>query len=234
MKKKLTNRIALITGASRGIGASVAKEFAREGAHVILVSRTQGGLEQTDDEIKKIGGKATLVPIDVTNDDNMDLMASEIAKRFGKLDILVGNAAVLGTLSPMSHYEPKLWKNIIDVNLNANWKLIRNFDMLLRNSDAGRAIFVTSGVARKVRAYWGAYSASKAALEKMIKDWSVELEKTNVKANIIDPGRVNTVMRRKAYPGEDPNINKSPDEVTKLFVDLASVSFLKNGEIFFV
>ena len=234
MIKKLQSRIALVTGASRGIGAAVAKRLAKEGAHLILVSRTQGGLEQTDDEIRSTGNNATLVPIDITDDKNMDLMASEIANRFGKIDILIGNAAILGPLSPISHYEPKVWKEVFEVNFHANWRLIRNFDMLLRKSDSGRAIFVSSGIAWKARAYWGPYSASKAALEKMIMDWSEELKKTNVKANIIDPGIVNTGMRRKAYPGENPYNNPEPEDITDLFVKLSDKSFKENGKIYFV
>ncbi len=232
-KKNLHNKIALITGASRGIGAAVAKRFAKEGAHLILVSRNQISLEKVDDEIRNYGSKPTLVPIDVTDDKNMDLMASEIAKRFGKIDILVGNAAILGPLSPMSHYEPKIWKNIFEINFHANWRLIRNFEMLLKQSNSGRAIFVTSGIARKKRAYWGPYSASKAALEKMVLDWSEEITKTNLKVNIIDPGRVRTSMRKSAYPGENPEINPMPEEVTDLFVKLSDDNLQDNGQIFY-
>ena len=233
MKKILDNKIALVTGASRGIGAAVAKRFANEGAHLILVSRNQVALEKIDDEIRSFGTKPTLVPIDITDDKNMDLMASEIAKRFGKIDILVGNAAILGPLSPLSHYQPKVWKNIFEVNFHANWRLIRNFEMLLKQSTSGRAIFVTSGLARKVRAYWGPYSASKAALEKMVMDWSEEVKKTNIKVNIIDPGRVRTDMRKSAYPGENPEENIKPEKITDLFVKLSSDSLKENGKIFF-
>ncbi len=233
MKKILDNKIALVTGASRGIGAAVAKRFANEGAHLILVSRNQVALEKIDDEIRSFGTKPTLVPIDITDDKNMDLMASEIAKRFGKIDILVGNAAILGPLSPLSHYQPKVWKNIFEVNFHANWRLIRNFEMLLKQSTSGRAIFVTSGLARKVRAYWGPYSASKAALEKMVMDWSEEVKKTNIKVNIIDPGRVRTDMRKSAYPGENPEENIKPEKITDLFVKLSSHSLKENGKIFF-
>ena len=178
MAGRLENRLALITGASRGIGAAVAKRFAAEGAHVVLVARSQGGLEEIDDAIRTAGGTATLVPLDLQDFDGIDRLAGVLAERHGKLDILVGNAAILGALSPMSHYEPKTWQQVIDINLNANWRLIRDFDALLRASDAGRAMFVTSGVARDVRAYWGPYAASKAGLENMVLGWAAELNNT--------------------------------------------------------
>lgn len=231
MSGVLSNRIALITGASRGIGAAVAVRLAREGAHVILVARTQGGLEEVDDAIRAQGGQASLVPMDLRDFDAIDRLAAVIGERYGKLDILVGNAGVLGALSPMSHYEPKTWHQVIDINLNANWRLIRDFDAMLRLSDAGRAMFVTSGVARITRAYWGPYAVSKAALEKMVLSWAVELEKTNVRANIVDPGRVRTGMRKQAYPGEDPSANPDPAAITDVFVELASPSCARNGEI---
>ncbi len=232
MNNTLKDRVTLITGASRGIGAAVAKRFAMEGAHLILVSRSKTNLEKIDDEIRPLGKRPTLVPMDITDETKMDLMASEISKRFGKIDILIGNAAILGPLSPTSHYDTKTWKNVFEVNFHSNWKLIRNFEMLLKQSNAGRAIFVTSGVARKVRAYWGPYSASKAALEKMVLDWAEELKKTNIKINIIDPGRVKTDMRKAAYPGENPNNNHSPENVTDLFVKLSTSSMKESGKIF--
>ena len=233
MNSKLEDCVTLITGASRGIGAAVAKRFAIEGAHLILVSRNKTSLEKIDDEIRPLGKRPTLVPMAITDDSKMDLMASEISKRFGKIDILIGNAAILGPLSPMSHYDTKTWKNVFDVNFHANWKLIRNFEMLLKQSNAGRAIFVTSGVTRKTRAYWGPYSASKAALEKMILDWAEELKNSNIKINLIDPGRVKTDMRKAAYPGEDPNNNLDPEKVTDLFVKLSSSSLEESGKIFY-
>ncbi len=231
MTGRLENRIALVTGASRGIGAAVAKRFAAEGAQVVLVARTQGGLEEGDDAIREAGGNATLVPLDLQDFDAIDRLAAVLAERYGKLDILVGNAAILGALSPMSHYEPKTWQQVMDINLNANWRLIRDFDALLRESDAGRAMFVASGVVRNIRAYWGPYAASKAALENMVLSWAAELSKTNVRANVIDPGRVRTGMRRQAYPGEDANKNPAPDEITDAFVSLAAPDCLQNGEI---
>ena len=228
---KLKNKIALITGASRGIGAAVSERFAAEGAHIIAVARSQRNLEKLDDKIKSIGGKVTLVPIDISDWNAVDRMSSEISKRFGKIDILVGNAAILGQLSPMSHYTPEMWKNIFDINFHANWRLIRNLELLLKQSSHGRAIFVTSGVASKVRAFWGPYAASKAALEKMVKDWSLEIEKTNIRANIINPGKINTSMRRQAYPGEDQTKNLEAKDVSKYFVDLAIDNCNFNGKI---
>jgi len=198
---------------------------------VILVARTQGGLEEIDDAIRAEGGQASLVPMDLAEFDAIDRLAAVIADRYGKLDILVGNAAILGALSPMSHYEPKTWHQVIDVNLNANWRLIRDFDAMLRVSDAGRAIFVTSGVARIARAYWGPYAVSKAALENMVRAWAEELENTTVRANILDPGRVRTGMRKQAYPGEDASVHPEPDAVTDLFLDLALPSCTRNGEL---
>ncbi len=231
MSGRLKDRIALITGASRGIGAAVAKRFASEGAHVVLVARTQGGLEQVDDEIRAAGGTASLVPLDLQDFDGIDRLAAVLAERHGKLDVLVGNAAILGALSPMSHYEPKTWTQVIDINLNANWRLIRDFDAMLRLSDAGRALFVTSNVVRDVRAYWGPYAASKAGLENMVRGWAVELARTSVRANLIDPGRVRTGMRRQAYPGEDATLHPHPESITDRFVDLVEPSYVGNGDI---
>ncbi len=231
MSGRLKDRIALITGASRGVGAAVAKRFASEGAHVVLVARTQGGLEQVDDEIRAAGGTASLVPLDLQDFDGIDRLAAVLAKRHGKLDVLVGNAAILGALSPMSHYEPKTWTQVVDINLNANWRLIRDFDAMLRLSDAGRALFVTSNVVRDVRAYWGPYAASKAGLENMVRGWAVELANTSVRANLIDPGRVRTGMRRQAYPGEDATLHPLPESITDRFVDLVEPSYVGNGDI---
>jgi NAD(P)-dependent dehydrogenase (short-subunit alcohol dehydrogenase family) len=220
--KKLQNKIALVTGASRGIGAAVAKRLAAEGAHVILVARTISGLEETDDAIKAAGGEATLVPLDLLEGNKIDELGGIIAKRFGKLDILVGNAAILGVLSPTSHITPSIWEKTIATNLTANFRLIRSFDSLLRQSEAGRAIFVTSGVTKIEAPYWGAYAASKAGLEQLIATYSAELKQTNVKVNLVDPGIVRTGMRAEAMPGEDANTLRAPEDVTDIFVKLAS------------
>jgi NAD(P)-dependent dehydrogenase (short-subunit alcohol dehydrogenase family) len=169
MSGRLQDRIAVITGASRGIGRAVALGFAAEGAHVILVSRTVGGLEEVDDEIRKVGGKATLVPLDLTDFDAIDRLGANIYERWGKLDVLVGNAGSLGVLTPVSHMEVKAWDKVVATNITANWRLIRSFEPLLKRSDAGRAIFVTSGAAHKNKPYWGGYAMSKAALEALVK-----------------------------------------------------------------
>lgn len=228
---RLSGRVALITGASRGIGAAVATRFAKEGAHAIVVARTVGGLEELDDAIKAVGGRATLVPLDLLEFDGIDRLAGAVHKRWSRLDILVGNAAMLGQLSPMGHYPPDMWAKVMDLNFTANWRLIRAFDVLLRESDAGRALFVTSGVARSPHAYWGPYAASKAALENMVQTWAAELEKTNVRANVVDPLQVRTAMRAQAYPGEDPKTLPLPEAVCGTFVEVASPDYTGNGKI---
>ena len=228
--RRLAGRIALVTGASRGIGAAVARRFGAEGAHVIAVARTVGGLEELDDAIAAAGGGATLVPLDLCDFDAIDRLGAAVADRHGRLDILVGNAAILGGLRPMGHYEPDVWERVFDLNVTANWRLIRSFDALLRASDAGRAIFVTSGVTRGAFAYWGAYAASKAALESMVETYAAELTKTNVRVNLVDPGTVRTAMRAEAMPGEDPATLPDPDAITERFVELAAHDCRLNGK----
>jgi len=231
MSGRLQDRLAVITGASRGIGRAVALGMAAEGAHVILVSRTVGGLEEVDDEIRKVGGKATLVPLDLTDFPGIDRLGATIFERWGKLDILVGNAGSLGTLSPLSHLEPKDWDKTFAVNVTANYRLIRSFEPLLKRSDAGRAVFVTSGAAQKCQPHWGIYSATKAALDAMVKTWAAELEKTTVRANLISPGPTRTAMRKKAMPGEDPTTLTKPADLVPLFIEMAMPDYTKNGEI---
>lgn len=231
MSQLLDGRIALITGASRGIGAAVAERFATEGADLILIARTVGGLEEVDDRIRGIGGQATLVPLDVSDGAGIDRLGSAIAERHGRLDILVGNAADLGRLGPISQFLPNEWEPVIDVNLTANWRLIRSFDPLLRLSDAGRAIFVTSTIARAPKAYWGAYAVSKAALEMLVRTYAAEIVKTNVRANLLDPGAVATRMRAHAFPGENPETLPTPNAITDRFVELASPACELNGEV---
>ncbi len=229
---RLEGRIALITGASRGIGAAVAKRFAQEGAHLVLTARTPGGLEEIDDEIQKITGEpATLVPLDLTDFDAIDQLGAAIFERFKKLDILVGNAGQLGTLSPMGHLQPEVWEGVMDVNVTANWRLIRSMDPLSKASDAGRAMFVSSAVGRKARAYWGAYAVSKAALEMMALVYAAEVEKTNVRVNLISPGSTRTAMRAEAFPGENPDTLHTPESITGTFVELAEASCTRNGEL---
>ncbi len=231
MSRPLDGRIALITGASRGIGAAVAERFAAEGADLILVARTVGGLEELDDRIQEHGGQATLVPLDVSDGTGIDRLGGAIAERHGRLDILIGNAADLGRLGPIAQFLPNEWEPVIDVNLTANWRLIRSFDPLLRLSDAGRAIFVTSTIARVPKAYWGAYAVSKAALEMLVRTYAAEIVKTNVRANLLDPGAVATRMRAHAFPGEDPETLPTPMSVTDRFVELASPACELNGEV---
>jgi len=229
---RLEGRIALITGASRGIGAAVAKRFAEEGAHLVLTARTSAALEEVDDEIQSITGQpATLVPLDLTDFDAIDQLGAAIFTRFKKLDVLVGNAGQLGVLSPLSHIEPEVWDNVMNVNLTANWRLIRSMDPLLKASDAGRAMFVTSAVGALPRAYWGGYAVSKAAVEMMARVYAAEVEKTNVRVNLINPGPTRTGMRAAAFPGEDPDNLKTPESITGAFVELAEASCTKNGEI---
>ena len=228
---RLQGRISVITGASRGLGAAIAKRFAGEGSHVVLVARTVGGLEEVDDAIRAAGGAATLVPLDLTEFDRIDEMGAALARRFGHIDVLVGNAGILGTLSPMGHIETQVWDRVIAVNLTANWRLIRSFDPLLRASDSGRAIFVTSGAAGGAHPYWGAYAVSKAALEAMVKTWAGEVTKTPVKVNLVDPGALRTSMRAEAFPGEDPMTLKEAGEITDTFVELAEPASTRHGEI---
>ena len=231
----LDGRIALITGASRGIGAAVAERFAAEGARLILAARTPGALEEVDDRVAAAanGATATLVPVDLADHDRIDEMAGALAERFGRIDILVGNAAVLGGLAPLAHVEPERWAEAMNVNLTANWRLIRAFEPLLHQSRAGRAIFVTSGVTRGAFPYWGPYAASKAALEALVRTWAAELEKTAIRINILDPGVVRTRMRAEAMPGEDPMTLPPPESLAGTFVELASADCRRNGETIF-
>lgn len=219
---RLAGKIALVTGASRGIGAAVARRFAAEGAHVILTARTVGGLEAVDDAIQSAGGQpATLVPLDLRQMDQIDALGAQLYARFGKLDILVGNAGMLGSLSPVAHATPTEFEDVFDVNVLANYRLIRTCDPLLRMADAGRVIMVTSGAATAPIAYWGPYAASKAALEHLTLTYAAEMQSTAVRVNLLDPGATATQMRAKAFPVEDASQLPTPDSISEWFVRLA-------------
>lgn len=228
---RLENRIAVITGATRGIGRAVAGRFAAEGAELILIGRTTGALEEVDDEVRAASGRnATLVPMDLTDFDAIDRLGAAIFERHGKLDILVGNAGMLGNLSPLAHTDPKVWDQVMAINTTANWRLIRSFDPLLRTSDAGRVVMVTSTVGHEPRAYWSAYAVSKAALEMATRIYAEETVKTNVKVNILNPGATRTNMRARAFPGEDPETVKAPASITEDFVRLCEPACTLHGE----
>ena len=232
MTRPLENRIAVVTGASRGIGKYAALALAKEGAHVIALARTQGGLEELDDEIKALGGSATLVPADITDYPALDRLGAVIHERWGRLDILIGNAGVLGQLSPLGHIEPKTWDEVMAVNVTANWRLIRSLDPLLRRSEDGRAIFVTSGAAFKAFAYWGPYSTSKAALEALVNTYAAEVATTRVTANMFSPGPTRTRMRAQAMPGEDPKTLPTPEDVAQQLAQMCLPGFRDNGAIY--
>jgi NAD(P)-dependent dehydrogenase (short-subunit alcohol dehydrogenase family) len=229
---RLAGRLALVTGATRGIGRAVALAYAREGAHLILVGRTTGALEEVDDEIRAIGGSATLLTLNLKRLDKIDALGPTIYQRWQKLDILVGNAGILGPLSPLGHVTAEAWDEVLQINLTANWRLIRTLDPLLRMSDAGRAIFVSSGAAARPRAYWGPYAASKAGLEALVRTYADEVANTPVRANLVNPGHVRTRMRAQAFPGEDPGTVQAPEDVTPTFVRLAEPACTDNGRLF--
>lgn len=229
--KRLEGRVALITGASHGIGYAVAKRFAAEGAQVIAIGRNVGALEELSDEITDAGGKISLLPLDLTMFEKVDAIGPTIYERFGKLDIVVGNAGLLGEIAPVGHIDTQVFDNTVATNVTSNFRLIRTVDKLLQLSDAGRAIFVTSNASAKGRAFWGLYAATKAALEALVLSYAQELEESKVCVNLINPGRIRTKMRAEAYPGEDPETLPTPDSITDVFVDLAEASCTKHGEV---
>jgi len=232
MSIDLTGRIALVTGASRGIGYFLSLELAKRGAHVIAVARTVGGLEELDDDIRKLGGSATLVPLDITDMEAIDRLGGSIHERWGKLDIMVANAGVLGTISPIGHVEAKTFEKVMNVNVTSVWRLIRSTDPLLRASDAGRAILLSSGVAHTCRAFWGPYAASKAAVEVMARSWAEETKQMKLKINSVNPGATRTAMRAQAMPGEDPETLPTPQSVAEKIVKLADPKLEVSGKLY--
>jgi len=228
----LSGRIALVTGASRGIGAATARALARAGAHVVAVARTVGGLEELDDAIRAAGGSATLVPLDVTDFAGLARLAGALDERHRHLDILVGNAALGGPSSPLDHITLADWDEVMKVNVTANWQLICAMDALLRRSDAGRAVFLTSGAAHDMRAYRGLYSASKAALEAVVRTYAAETARTSVRVNLFNPGATRTRMRAQAMPGEDPMTLPPPEDVAEKIVALCMPEFSDTGRLY--
>lgn len=234
MDINLKDRIALVTGASRGIGFFTALALAKAGAHVIACARTVGGLEDLDDAIQAAGGSATLVPFDLTDMGAIDRLGGSIFERWGKLDILVANAGILGVISPIGHVEAKVFERVMQVNVNATWRLIRSVEPLLLKSDAGRALILSSGAAHKCRPFWGPYSASKAAVEALARTWAAEQQHTALRVNSIDPGATRTAMRAQAMPGEDPTTLPHPSEVAEKILFLASSGMQETGRLFVV
>ncbi|MFO1033873.1 MAG: SDR family NAD(P)-dependent oxidoreductase [Hyphomicrobiales bacterium] len=232
MTKRLYGKIALVTGASRGLGFATAVHLAREGAHIIATARTQGGLEELDDAVQAVGGSATLVPHDLRDFDGIDRLGAAIYERWKRLDILIGNAGVLGKLAPLPHTDPKVWNEVMEISVTANYRLIRSMDPLLRLSDAGRAVFLTSGYALKCTPYWGAYCVSRAALEAMMKVYAAEMANSKVRVNCFSPGPVRTDLRATAMPGEDPETLPTPAQVMAQIVPLCLSEFTDSGAVY--
>jgi len=231
--RPLAGRYALITGATRGIGQATAVALARAGAHVIALGRTAGALEELDDEIRAAGSSATLVPIDIKDGEGIDRLGGALYERFGHLDVFVGNAGVLGPMTPLAQVEPKEWDETLAVNLTANWRLMRSLDPLLRLSTAGRAVLISSGAAHKARAYWGPYAITKAAVELLGRTWAAETANlSNLRVNLFNPGPVRTRMRAKAFPGEDPETLPTPEEVAEAILALCLPSFEETGRLY--
>jgi NAD(P)-dependent dehydrogenase (short-subunit alcohol dehydrogenase family) len=221
----LDGRIALVTGATRGIGRAAAMALAGAGAQVVALGRTQGALEELDDAIGAAGGpRPVLVPIDLTEPDGLDALGGELNRRYGRLDLLVHAAAMLGGLWPVAHVDPRLWDRVVATNLTATYRLIRSLEPLLRASDAARAIFLTSGAAAHPRAFWGAYATTKAGMEAMVRAWADEIEHTSVRAVLLNPGAMRTRMRAEAFPGEDPDTLPDPAEIGPMIVEIAAAA----------
>jgi NAD(P)-dependent dehydrogenase (short-subunit alcohol dehydrogenase family) len=232
MSLPLANRIALVTGASRGIGYAAARALAKAGAHIVAVARTQGGLEELDDEIRKDGGAATLVPLSLTDFDGIARLGAALHERHGKLDILVGNAGVAGPSSPLGHVDLKPWQDVLAVNTTANFQLIRCMEPLLRKSDAGRAVFVTSGAASKAPGYLGPYAASKAALETLVRVWAAETAATPIRVNLFSPGPIRTRMRASVFPGEDPMTLDTPEQAAEFILPMCAPEWTETGKLY--
>jgi len=232
MTKPLASRIALVTGASRGIGYATAKALAKAGAHIVAVARTQGGLEELDDEIRKDDGSATLVPLDLTDFDGIARLGAALYERHGKLDILVGNAGTAGPSSPLGHIELKPFNDVMAINVSANFQLIRCMEPLLKLSDAGRAVFITSSAAYKAKAYLGPYAASKAALETLARSWAEETASTKIRVNLFNPGPIRTRMRATLMPGEDPMTLDTPEQVAEFIVPMCLPDWNETGKVY--
>lgn len=231
-ERPLAGRVALVTGASRGIGRATALAYAGAGAHVIALARTQGALEDLDDAIRQAGSSATLVPADLQDFAALDRLAAAIRERWGKLDILLGNAGLLGELAPLPHLDQPVWDAVMAVNVTANWRLIRALDPLLRASDAGRALFLTSGAAYKATAYWGVYAVSKAALDALVRTYAAETAQSPVRVMLVNPGPLRTAMRRAAMPGEDSETLRTPDDLAPHLVRLSAPDWTETGRIY--
>ena len=235
MDKPLAGRIALVTGASRGIGRAVALELARNGAQVVALARTQGGLEELDDAIRAEGAEATLAPCDLRDFEALDRLGASIFARWGKLDIFVGNGGVLGPITPLAHVEPKAWDEVMAVNVTANYRLIRSLDLPLRRSDAGRVVFMTSGVPSRPQAtpYWGPYAISKAALDALARTYAAETKSTSkIKVMAVSPGPLRTKMRAAAMPGEDPLTLRTPEDLAPHVAAMCGADWQETGKVY--
>ncbi|MEO1142749.1 MAG: SDR family NAD(P)-dependent oxidoreductase [Pseudomonadota bacterium] len=228
----LSGKLALVTGASRGIGYHSALTLAKAGAHVIATARTVGGLEELDDEIQSLGGSATLVPFDLLDFEAIDRLGASIHDRWGKLDILVANAGMLGDLSPLEHIEPKSFEKTMNLNVVANWRLIGSLSQLLREADAARVVFLVSNAPETCKPFWGPYSASQAALQAMIKTWASECERIDMRINMLNPGAMRTALRAAAMPGEDPDTIAHPSEISDSLLQLVAGELSENGHTF--